>query len=214
VVAVKLRLGMEVYRVAGPCPTCQRPGDQLGDHSMCCGSGGERISRHNALRDALYATAASAALGPTREGRFLLPGGDRRPADILIANWTRGKDLALDVTVTHPLQDAKVAGAAATPGYAAAEAHRRKMVATAADCEREGIEFLPLAAESLGGWHPVAVLQVDKLAVALARHTGEDEGVATRHLWQRLAILLQRGNAALLINRMPAYPSATISGSL
>ena len=100
VVAAKLRLGMDVYKVAGPCPACQWPGDQLGDHSMCCGSGGERISRHNALRDALYATAVSAALGPTREGRFLLPGGDRRPADILIPNWTRGKDSALDVTVT------------------------------------------------------------------------------------------------------------------
>ncbi len=71
-----------------------------------------------------------------------------------------------------------------------------------------------MAAESLGGWHPMAVLQVHKLAVALARHTGEDERVATRHLWQRLAILLQRGNASLLINRMPAFPSAAISGSL
>ncbi len=139
--------------------------------SLCCGSQGERISRHNALRDALHSVAVKAALGPTREGRFLLPGGDRRPADILIPNWTRGRDSALDVTVTHPLQQATVAGAAVTPGHAAEAAYRRKMADSAGDCDREGIQFLPLAAESLGGWHPVAVAQVEKLAVALARHT-------------------------------------------
>ena len=110
VAAVKLRLGMHLYEVAGPCPACQRPGDLLGDHSLCCGSQGERISRHNALRDALHAVAVKAALGPTREGRFLLPGGDRRPADVLIPNWTRGRDSALDVTVTHPLQQVTVLG--------------------------------------------------------------------------------------------------------
>ena len=34
---------------------------------FCCESGGERISRHNALRDALFDTAV-AGLGPTKEG--------------------------------------------------------------------------------------------------------------------------------------------------
>jgi hypothetical protein len=80
------------------------------------------------------------------------------------------------------------------------------MDATTDDCEREGIVFLPLAAESLGGWHPVAVHQVYKLGAALARHTGDDEQVVSRQLWQRLAILLQRGNAALLVNQMPWFP--------
>jgi hypothetical protein len=87
-------------------------------------------------------------------------------------------------------------------------------VQSAADCEREGIAFFPLAVETLGGWHPVAVREVNKLAAALARHTGEDEHVATRHLWQRLAVLLQKGNTALVINRIPVFPSAAISGSL
>ena len=82
---------------------------------MCCGSAGERVSRHNALRDALYSAAVSASLGPSREGRFLLPGDDRRPADVLVPHWTGGQDTAWDVTVIHPLQAATVAGAAASP---------------------------------------------------------------------------------------------------
>ena len=82
--AVKYRLGAEIFSSAGPCPACSAHSDSLGDHALCCGSAGERVSRHNALRDALYSTAVSASLGPSREGRFLLPGDDRRPADVLV----------------------------------------------------------------------------------------------------------------------------------
>ena len=94
---------------------------------MSCGCGGERISRHNQLRDAIYDTAVAAGLGPTKEGRFLIPGADRRPADVLVPHWAGGRDAALDVTVVNPLQAATVAGAAATPGHALTYAHTRKV---------------------------------------------------------------------------------------
>ena len=47
-----------------------------------------------------------------------------------------------------------------------------------------------LTVETLGGWHPTAVLQIKKLARAQARTTGKDKDVAIRHLFQRLAFLL------------------------
>ena len=115
---VKYRLGLPVFDTAGPCPACLRQSDVFGDHALCCGSGGERISRHNALRDALYETAVAAGLGPTKEGRFLLPGNDRRPADILVPHWSSGKDAAMDVTVVMPLKQAILTGSATTPGFA------------------------------------------------------------------------------------------------
>ena len=34
----------------------------LGDHALCCESGGERISRHNAWRDALFDTAVAVVM--------------------------------------------------------------------------------------------------------------------------------------------------------
>ena len=37
--------------------------------------------------------------GEEREKARLVPGNDRRPADVLIRNWVGGKDAALDVTV-------------------------------------------------------------------------------------------------------------------
>ena len=58
-------------------------------------------------------------------------------------------------------------------------------------------------ADTLGGWHGVANEQVQKLGVALARQSGEDEDQTVRHLRQRLSLLLMRGNSALLINRVP-----------
>ena len=67
----------------------------------------------------------------------------------------------------------------------------------AEDCQRQGIAFLPLVVESMGGWHATAERQVKKLGSCLARHTGQSEGEAISHLWGRLGILLQRGNAAM-----------------
>ena len=50
VVAVKFRLGLNIYDKAGKCPSCGKESDELKDHGMVCGTGGESISRHNALR--------------------------------------------------------------------------------------------------------------------------------------------------------------------
>ena len=80
------------------------------------------------------------------------------------------------------------------------------------ECRAQGIAFLPIVAESLGGWHNVAEREVKKLGAALARHTGQDEGEAISHLWGRLGVLLQRGNAAILGNRVPAFPGAIVDG--
>ena len=96
---------MPVYNYTGSCPARGRQSDALGDHGMVCGTGGERIARHNTLRDALHDTAAAAGLAPTKEGRALLPGNDRRPADVFLLGWAGVRDAAIDVTVVHPLQD-------------------------------------------------------------------------------------------------------------
>ena len=71
---------------------------------------------------------------------------------------------------------------------------------------------MPVVVESLGGWGEEAVRVVKRLGGALARHTGQEEKEVMRHQWGRLAICLQRGNAAILANRMPGYPSLTTDG--
>ena len=117
-ISVRYRLGAPVYTSAGECPACRDHSDKEGDHAISCGSKGERIARHNHLRDHLYHTAVCSALSPTREDRAIIPGSDARPADVLIPNWSGGKDTALDVTVVNPLQTALVSRAATKAGSA------------------------------------------------------------------------------------------------
>ena len=88
------------------------------------------------------------------------------------------------------------------------------MAGTAAACQREGIVFVPMPVESLGGWHEQAVLQINKLGAALARQIGEEESSIVRRLYQRLSILLVKGNAALFLNRNPCFPDPTIDGEI
>ena len=212
VFAVKYRLGCQVYEEDGPCPACHQASDKYGDHALCCGFWGERITRHNQIRDHIFQMASSAVLNPVKEGRFLLPGNDRRPADVYLPNWSAGRDTALDITVVNPLQQATVGEAAVTPGHSLDFAFDRKMRGAADECERQGIAFLPLAFESLGGWHRAAVTEVKKIAQAMARQTGREESEVCSHAISRLSLLLMRGNSAILVNRIPSAPQGTIDG--
>ena len=90
---------MPVYNSAGTCPACGEDTVVMGDQRIVCGTGRERIARHNALRDALHDTAAAAG---QKETRALLPGNNRRPADVYIPGWSGGRDAAVDVCVTQP----------------------------------------------------------------------------------------------------------------
>ena len=121
-------------------------------------------------RDAIFETAVAAGLGPVKEGHFLLPGNDRRPADVLVPNWTGGKDAAMDVKVTTPIKVTTMPGAANTAGFALDHAHKGKLDGAEEACRRQGLAFLPLVAETFGGWHPSAQREVKKLGSALARH--------------------------------------------
>ena len=75
--------------------------------------------------------------------------------------------------MVNPLQVATLAGAATTPGHALSFAYNRKVRGAKEDCRRQGIAFLPIAAESFGGWHGVAEAQVKKLGAALSRNMGQ-----------------------------------------
>ena len=61
-------------------------------------------------------------------------------------------------------------------------------------------------------WHEAAVREVERLGAALARQSGQEEEEAVRHLWGKLGMLLQRGNAAILANRVPSFPAPAIDG--
>ena len=211
-VSVKYRLGINLFQSEGKCTACPHQSDRRGDHAISCGYEGERIARHDHLRNALYQTCSQACLGPTREVRDLVAGTEARPADLFLPNWTAGQDTALDITVVNPLQISMVQQAAVTPGYALTKSFERKVAKHGESCQQAGVCFTPLPFETLGGWHDSTVCEVKKIASSLSRHTGSSEGETIKHVIQRLSILLIKGNAALLLNRFPTFPSPSTDG--
>ena len=55
---------------------------------------------------------------------------------------------------------------------------------------------------------------IKQLSNQLARHLGNDEATTTCHTFQRLGVLLQRGNVALLSSRIPEYVIPEIDGEV
>ena len=102
------------------------------------------------------------------------------------------------MTVTGPLALSNVEAAATESGAALEKAFKRKVQGAAQACQD-----LPIAMETLGGFHKVALEQVRRIGAAVARHQGMEERVATRQLFQRMSVTLMRGNAALLMSRRP-----------
>ena len=72
------------------------------------------------------------------------------------------------------IQPALVAEAAVTPGHALTVRYNSEESYQA--CHQHGIALIPVVVGSLGGFEKVAVKEVKKLASALARRTGEEEG--------------------------------------
>ena len=207
------RLGLPIFLREGPCNSCGAPSDTYADHALICPSHGERISRHNHLRDALYHTAVSASLGPTKEDRALLPGVEARPADVYVPMWAPGgRDAALDVCIVSPFQQATLHRAAREPGYALEMRKQQKIRKYADACSAEGISFFALPVETTGGWEEGAAVIIKKLGQSLARATGQEEGDVIKHLFGKLSILLMKSNASMILNRQSVHPEPSING--
>ena len=195
-------------------PRCRAINDIFGDHAISCGYGGERIAKHNHIRDALFQSAVQANLGPSKEPDGLLPGSDERPEDLLIPYWHHGKDAAIDFTVVNPLQAALVAKVAQEGSAGVVKAHQDKLRKYWSRCEAEGIAFLPVAVDTLGGFHREGLSTLTKLGRQLARGVGKEEAVVVWHLRQRVGVLLVRDNVALLCSRFPVHPAAELDGEI
>jgi hypothetical protein len=82
------------------------------------------------------------------------------------------------------------------------------MVAHAGACRSVGVHFVPIVAESLGGWSEEAISTIKSISRLQGQRLGIPPPDSTRHLFQRLAISLWKGNATLWIHRQPIRPAA------
>ena len=200
-------LGVPLHSAPYPCPECHSTADQFGDHQVGCGGNGDRILRHNAIRDALFTVAQSASLAPSREALGVVADSQSRPADILLPTWHCGRPAALDIHVISPLQDLTLHEAASTPGHALQVGVQRKLSSHLANCRAAGVEFIPVVAETLGGLAEDTIKTVCAIGKAIAQRSSPHiSSTTTSQLFHRLAISLWRGNACLWIHRHPSLP--------
>ena len=178
---------------------------------MGCGGNGDRITRHNAIRDIVFNAAQSAALAPSKEMANLIPDSSSRPADVFLPTWSRGQPAALDVHVISPLQQHTLGEAASTPGHALQVGVRRKLASHLSSCRSVGVEFIPFVVETLGGLAEDSISILHSLGKAISQRVGyqdfsADTSVCTKQLFHRTAIALWRGNATLWLHRQPTLP--------
>ena len=164
-------LGLPMIEEGHHCPFCQSPADRFGDHQVGCGGNGDRIHRHDSLRDALFSAAQSAALEPRKEMPSLVPGSASRTADVFLPTWERDQPAALDVTVVSTLQNRTVVRAASVSGYALSVARERNMAAHSESCQSVGVSFIPMVVETLGGWDEEATLKLSYSKVRAFFHS-------------------------------------------
>ena len=196
-------LGVPMVENGSKCPVCSVDIDTFGDHHISCRGNGDLIHRHDSLRDALFTAAQSAALGPRKEVPSLIPGGKSRPADLYFPYWRHGKPAALDVTVISPLQKLTLQGAATSQGHALVVGEERKLALHSGACHSAGISFVPLVAESFGGWSHEAVETIKSIGYHQGQRLGLPTSETISHLFQKLAILLWKGNAHMWTSRAP-----------
>ena len=185
----------------------------MGIHSLNCSLGGERIARHNHLRNAIFDAAQMAALVPLKEPLHLVSGhGGIRPADVYIPQWCQGKGSCLDIVVTNPLQQATVAQCAVAWDYAVNKAYSDKVTKFGAKCAAEGLAFFPIAVNMFGSWHKSSLATIMKLGTQQARHLDKEPAEQVRFLHQRLAISLAKDVSQMIACRVPAHAPTTMDG--
>jgi hypothetical protein len=218
---LQARLWMDVYPADRFCPCCDAVLDAKGAHARSCMAAGDVVACHNGARNLVGRVASSAGYAPTLEKPELLPprpndpaGSNlRRPADVYLPAWDHGAPAALDLAIVSPQRQGIVAQAAVTAGAAACAyaTHKRSHLQTEAECAAQGVAFLPMVAESSGGWGADGLKVLRRLAKASAAKTGGDESVAVGQLLQRLCVTIRRAKARAVLRRAGHHLEPTAS---
>ena len=147
-----------------------------------CGGNGDRISRHNNIRDVVFTAAQSAAFAPSKEASGLVTGSLSRPTDVFLPSWSCGRPAALDIHVISPLQQQTLSEASVTPGHALQVGVQRKLTSNLPACREAGVECIPIVAETLGGLAEDAIFTVRSLGREIAERDGSMDPLSTtRH---------------------------------
>ena len=171
------------------CPLCRGSIDPFGDHFLCCEQNGS-TQRHNAFRNAFHEMCVRYGIEVEKEAECL---AGRRPADILLLQWSRGQHVAVDFVCSHPAGLAQHPLVVDNAKRHCNLAEARKMQADGPPCEAKGWGFSPFGLSTWGGLGSSAkavLFEVTKRATADLR--GWPKTRALQEIRETLSVTLMR----------------------
>ena len=179
-----------------PCPTCGGAVDPFGDHSVSCGHAAFG-KRHLGIQMFLCRALSNARVPHDRE--VAVTGDLSRPADVLLKEWSAGKDLAVYLTVVHPAAVSAPRPATGSAQAYLAQAARLKCQASEKKCAEVGVGFTPMIFDTWGGLHGAGrTLWAAMAAKCAGRGVPQYQPARVGILRQGLAVAVMRGMAPQL----------------
>ncbi|ETO06462.1 hypothetical protein RFI_30930 [Reticulomyxa filosa] len=171
--------------------SCEHKMDQHGDHALTCIHGKGRIARHDKVVACITNILKRAELHHRRELK-IDANNNERPGDFGLKWFDDPNDLTLfDVGITH----AHIANNYTNELHAEEQYYDRKNNKSLQKCIDQGISYVPLIAETTGGWHKVAIEFFNKVAKTLADKENRTEQNARKTIFQKVSVALQKANA-------------------
>ena len=151
--------------------------------------------------DILVRAIRSAEVHAELEPPRLLRGDGKRPDGATLDPWERGKFLVWDFTCPDTLAPSHVALSSRAAGAAATQAESSKRSKYGELSSSGSYTFFPVAIETLGTWGQSAAELCRDIGGRIQALKGYPRTIAL--LRQRLALAVQRGNAAAIRGTSP-----------
>ena len=155
-----------------------------------------RIARHQAINDVITRAITAAGVPVTKEPVGLARLDCKRPGGLTLIPRQGGKPLTWDVTVVSTLADSYLHSTSHSAGSAAETAPIRKE-SKYSSLPPEYL-FQPVAIETIGPLNASALNFLSEVGRRLTSLSGDSR--ETSFLFQRLSVLIQRFNSALIMD--------------
>lgn len=155
--------------------------------------------RHGTINDLVRRSLATASVPSILEPAGMARDDGKRPDGVTLVPWKLGRALVWDATCVDTFAQSHIQATSLNAGAAADQAQilkRRKYSTLLKD-----YEFAALAVETLGPWSADTKTFIKALSSRLVDASGDPR--AGVYLSQRIALAVQRGNAASVLGTLP-----------
>ena len=174
--------------------------DSLAHHPLACRISEGRHPRHSAINATIKRAFGSADIPASLEPNGITRNDFRRPDGVTHFPFANGKCVVWDFTCVDTVCVSNLPLSINGPGKAAERAEERKR-RHYSDLTTD-YAFQPIALETFGSWAPGSLKFIKSIGEQIKLATDEPKSTYIYYLLQRISIILQRSNAASIIESL------------